>query len=157
MPRAPQRPCRAIPEQIAPRDRRLLPEPRFSSKWPSSSLCNGASCAIASCCTCAATVKEFVHTRARLMANTVGSNRALEPICLRSHPSPALPALRRMLSSAKDLSSESVSSKSVKIKMCGGPCSCCYVHRAMQNPKWLLEAVRGRQMMIIPRFALRHE
>ena len=114
-----------------------------SSRLPRSSLCNGPSCAIAFCCMCAATVSEFVHTRARAMASTAGSNRAPDPICLRSRPSQARPSLRRRLSSAKDCSSESVSSKSVNIKMKSTPRSCCQVHGAIQNPKWLLEAVRG--------------
>ena len=143
MPRAPQCPCRAISEQIALRNRSFSLGHCFQQvakllAVQRSFLCD---CFLQ----CAATVKEFVDTPPRLMADTVGSNRAAKPIFLTSHPSQALLSLRRSQFLGK------------RLKMYNAPRPCCYVHRAMQNAKWLLEAVRGRQMMIIPGFALWHE
>ena len=65
------------------------------------------------------------------------------PICLRSRPSQALPSLWCNVSSAKNCSSESVSSESVNILIKRAPRSCCHVHSVMQNPRWLFEDVQG--------------
>ena len=127
-----------------------------SSKWQSSSLCNGPSLAIASCCVCSAIVNELVHTRARLMAGRVGSNLAPVPICLRSRPSWALIALWCNVPSAKNCSPREVSSWNLSRLTCRAPRSCCHVRSVMQNPRWLFEAVCGMQTLIIPGFALRH-
>ena len=76
------------------------------------------------------------------MAGRLESNLAPVPICLRSRPSQALPSLWCNVSSARNCSSESVSSESVRIMINRAPRSCCHVHTVMQNPRWLLEDVR---------------
>ena len=68
-----------------------------------------------------------LHTRVRLMAGTLESNLAPVPICLRTRPSQALPALRCNFSRSTKGSSESVSSESVRIMMNKAPRSCCHM------------------------------
>ena len=90
------------------------------------------------------------------MAEILESNLAPIPTCRRSHPSQALPSLRCSGSSAKNCSSESAPSESVRIRMKRAPRSCCHVHNVVQNSKWLFDAVRGMPTIIIPGFTLRH-
>ena len=90
------------------------------------------------------------------MAGRLESNLAPVPTCRRSPPSQALPSLRCSVSSAKNCSSESASSKSVRIMTLRAPRSCCHAHNVMQNSKWLFEAARGMPTMIVQGFTLRH-